>query len=186
MPVYVIPGNHDERGALSTEFGDHHYLPHTGQAVHYVAGNHDVRLIALDTAIAGEDGGALGDDQLDWLEITLGAEPYNPTLLFMHHPPVKTGICYMDKIALDQPSARRLAKIIERHPQVERITCGHVHRSMQARWHGTTVSICPSTAFQYSFELRPDMRATATAEPPAYQLHYWNGAELVTHTLAIA
>jgi len=30
IPVYLIPGNHDERGALAREFGDHAYLPRDG------------------------------------------------------------------------------------------------------------------------------------------------------------
>jgi len=186
MPVCLIPGNHDQREALCAEFGDYAYLPRSSQMIRYVVDNYSVRLVALDTMVAGEEGGALGADQLDWLEATLQAEPRKPTLVFMHHPPVLTGICYMDEIALDQPSVERLAQIIERHPQAEHITCGHVHRGMQARWHGTTVSICPSTAFQYSLDFRPDASATVTGEPPAYQLHYWNGTELVTHTVEVA
>jgi 3',5'-cyclic AMP phosphodiesterase CpdA len=186
MPVYVIPGNHDVRAMMCEAFGDLLDLPRPDQLVHYAVERHDTRLVALDTAVAGEDGGALGADQLDWLETTLGAEPHKPTLVFMHHPPVKTGTCYMDEIALDQTSAGRLALIIERHPQVERIACGHVHRGMQARWHGTSVSICPSTAFQYGLDLRPDAPVAVTGEPPAYQLHYQNGAELVTHTMVVS
>ncbi|MDP2241334.1 MAG: phosphodiesterase [Burkholderiales bacterium] len=185
MPVHVIPGNHDERGLLCAGFGDHFYLPRPGQAVHYVVEYHEVRLVALDTVVPGEDGGALGSDQLDWLEATLAAGPHQPTLVFMHHPPVRTGTHYMDEIRLDQPSSERLARIIGRHPQVERITCGHVHRGMLARWHGTTVSICPSTAFQYGLDLRSEPSVSVTSEPPAYQLHYWNGAELVTHTVVV-
>ncbi len=185
MPVYVIPGNHDERGLLCAEFSDHFYLPRPGQTVHYVVEYPEARLVALDTVVAGETGGALGADQLDWLEATLGAVPKKPTMVFMHHPPVRTGTRFMDEIVLDETSAERLARVIGRHPQVERITCGHVHRSMQARWHGTMVSICPSTAFQYSFDLRPDAPATVTGEPPAYQLHYWNGTGLVTHTVGV-
>lgn len=185
MPVYMIPGNHDERGLLCAEFSDHFYLPRPGQKVRYVIEYLDARLIALDTAVSGEDGGALDADQLDWLETTLAAEPNKQALVFMHHPPLNTGIRYMDEIALDQPSSEQLARIIERHPQVARITCGHVHRGMLAHWHGTTVSICPSTAFQYGLDLRATPSVSTTGEPPAYQLHYWNGAELVTHTVAV-
>lgn len=185
MPVHVIPGNHDERGLLCAGFSDHFYLPRPGQPVRYAVEYEDARLVALDSTVAGEEGGALDAGQLDWLETTLAAGPHKPTVVFMHHPPVRTGTRYMDEIALDQQSAGRLGRIIERHPQVERITCGHVHRGMLARWHGTTVSICPSTAFQYSFDLRPDAPTTVTGEPPAYQLHYWDGAALVTHTVAV-
>lgn len=186
MPVYLIPGNHDQREALCAEFGDHAYLPRPGQMLRYVVDKHGMRLVALDTMVAGEDGGTLGADQLDWLEATLRAEPRKPTLVFMHHPPVKTGIRYLDAIALDDASTERLGGIIERHPQVERVICGHVHRGIQTRWRGTTISICPSTAFQYSLDFRPDASATVTGEAPAYQLHYWNGTELVTHTVMVA
>jgi len=38
MPVYLIPGNHDDRDALAREFGDHAYLPREGRFLHYVLG----------------------------------------------------------------------------------------------------------------------------------------------------
>lgn len=185
MPLYVIPGNHDERAALCAAFRDHAYLPRVGEPVRYAVDDFDVRLIALDTVIPGADGGTLDDAQLDWLDATLSAAPGSPTLVLMHHPPFKTGIRCMDEIALDAASASRLGVVIERHRQVERIVCGHVHRGIQARWRGTAVSVCPSTAFQYILDLREKGFNSATGEPPAYQAHYWNGAELVTHTIAV-
>ena len=106
-------------------------------------------------------------------------------LVFLHPPPVMTGIRCMDEIALEASSAVRLGAIVAREPRIERIVCGHVHRGIQARWHGTVVSICPSTAFQGVLNLRGDAFDAATDEPPAYQVHYWNGAELVTHTVAV-
>lgn len=185
MPLYVIPGNHDERAALCAGFPDHAYLPRAGEPVRYTVDEFEVRLIALDTVIPGADGGTLDDAQLDWLDAALSAAPGRPTLVLMHHPPFKTGIRCMDEIALDAASACRLGVIIERHRQVERIVCGHVHRGIQARWRGTAVSVCPSTAFQYMLDLREQGFNAATREPPAYQAHYWNGAELVTHTIAV-
>lgn len=185
MPVYLIPGNHDERAALCAEFHDHAYLPCPGRAVRYVVDKHDVRLVALDTAVTGESGGDLDAEQLDWLEATLESGPHKPTLVFMHHPPFKTGMRYLDAMALSDAGARRLGGIIERHHQVERIVCGHVHRGIQARWRGTTVSICPSTAFQATLNFLESGFVASANEPPAYQVHYWNGAELVTHTVTV-
>lgn len=185
MPLYLIPGNHDDRAALCAEFQDHAYLPPAGEPVRYAVEDLDVRLIALDTLISGADGGTLDSGQLDWLDATLSAAPARPTLVLMHHPPFKTGIRCMDEIALDAVSASRLGAIIERHRQVERIVCGHVHRGILARWRGTVVSVCPSTAFQYLLDLREKGLNASTREPPAYQAHYWNGTELVTHTVAV-
>lgn len=185
MPLYLIPGNHDNRAALCAGFRDHAYLPRPGEAVRYAVENFNVRLIALDTVIPGEDGGTLDHAQLEWLEAVLGAATDKPALVFMHHPPFKTGIRGMDEIALDEDSAASLGLIIERHPQVERIVCGHVHRGIQARWSGTLVSVCPSTAFQCIFDPSRDSFDASIHEPPAYQMHYWNGAQLVTHTIAV-
>jgi 3',5'-cyclic-AMP phosphodiesterase len=153
--------------------------------VHYAVEQHPVRLLALDTVVPGSDGGALDAAQLDWLAAQLTAAPRRPTVIFMHHPPFDTGFRALDRIRLDAPSAERLGAIVVRHPQIERIVCGHVHRSIQARWSGTTVSVCPSTAYQALLDLGGEQYAIALEEPPAYQLHFWNGAELVTHTVAV-
>lgn len=185
MPVYLIPGNHDDRAALCSEFRDHAYLPRPGEPVRYAVEQYPVRLLALDTVVPGADGGALDAAQLDWLDAQLAVVSGRPVLIFMHHPPIKTGIRCMDEIGLDATSAGRLGTIVERHHQIERITCGHVHRGIQARWRGTTVSVCPSTAFQGILNLHADEFDAAADEPPAYQLHYWNGSELVTHTVSV-
>lgn len=47
------------------------------------------------------------------------------------------------------------------------------------------MSICPGVAFQARVDLRAEGGFSATQEPPAYQTHYWNGAELVTHTVSL-
>lgn len=185
MPVYLIPGNHDERGTLCAEFGDHRYLPVPGQTVCYAVEDHEVRLIALDTVVPGADWGALDSAQLEWFEAALTAAPEKPTLVFMHHPPFHTGLRYMDELALDGASSSRFGQILERYSCVERVVCGHVHRGVQARWRGTLVSICPSTAFQTRLDLEGGAFAASMAEPPAFQVHYWNGSELVTHTLQV-
>lgn len=184
MPVYLMPGNHDDRNALRAEFVDHHYFPPQG-ALHYVLESQPVRLVMLDTVVPGGDGGVLGAEQLKWLAQALKSEPDKPTLIFMHHPPIATGIRYMDEIALAQEDAARLGTIISGHAQVERVACGHLHRAVEARWSGTVVGICPSATFQSASSLAGDKFIPAADEPPAYQLHYWNRARLITHTLQV-
>ena len=184
MPVYLIPGNHDERGALRAAFPDHAYLPAGSGPVRYAVEGFPVCLLALDTSVPGATGGALDAGQLDWLDAQLAASPRRPTLIFMHHPPFRTGIPHMDRIGLDAASAERFGAVVARHRQIERVTCGHVHRDIRARWNGVVVSVCPSTAFQYNLDLAAE-GLKPTDEPPACQLHYWNGSELVTHTVAV-
>jgi Icc protein len=185
VPIYVIPGNHDDRRAMRTAFADHAYLGGGEGPICYALEEHELALIALDTLVPDADGGLLDAAQLAWLETTMRRLAQRTLFIFMHHPPVMTGIRCMDEIALEPRSAARLGDLVARHGRVERIVCGHVHRSIQARWNGTLVSVCPSTAYQGILNLRGDMYDAATAEPPAYQVHFWNDAELVTHTVAV-
>jgi 3',5'-cyclic AMP phosphodiesterase CpdA len=185
MPLYLIPGNHDDRDALRNAFADHAYLGPAGEPARYSIAGHALRLIALDTTVRGETGGALDEAQLEWLDKELAAAPREPALVFLHHPPFRTGIARMDTIGLAAESAERLGGVVSRHAQVQLLTCGHVHRAIQVRWHGTVASVCPSTAFQYSLNLADSRLEPSPHEPPAYQLHCWNGSELVTHTVAV-
>ncbi len=184
MPVYVIPGNHDEREALRRIFSHHDYLPRDGRFLNYVVEGYPVRLIALDTVIPGEPGGRIDDEQLDWLAARLDEARETPTVILMHHPPFETGIVHMDE--MNCAGADGLGALIARHPQVERILCGHVHRPIQVRWNGTIVSIAPSTAFQVALDLGPEGPARWLPEPPAFQLHLWRpGTGLVSHMVYV-
>ena len=179
MPVCLIPGNHDLRAALRGAFPDHGYLPGEGFLQYTVEGM-PVRLIALDTLVEGKHHGALCDVRLDWLEARL-AEQDGPTLLFMHHPPFDVGIERMDGMGLTEGGAR-LSALVRRHPNVERIVCGHIHRPIQMRWAGTLASIAPSTAHQVALDLRAGAKLALRMEPPGVVLHQWRpGSGLVTH-----
>ena len=85
---------------------------------------------------------------------------------------------------IDLPSDG-LAEVIARHPQVERLISGHIHRPITARFAGTVATTCPSTAHQIALDLAPDARDAFVMEPPAFQLHRWDGRALVTHTVYV-
>jgi 3',5'-cyclic AMP phosphodiesterase CpdA len=182
-PVYVIPGNHDDRDALRAGFADHAYLPRAG-FLHYAIEAHAVRLIGLDSTEPGEAGGRLCATRLAWLADTLARAPTTPTIVFVHHPPFATGIAHMDKIALADPAP--LAALIARHAQVERLLCGHLHRPIQTRWAGTLASTAPAPCHQVVLDLAPDGPAAFALEPPGYQLHLWRpDTGVVSHTVTL-
>ena len=181
MPVYLIPGNHDERGALRAAFADHAYLAQSRDAIQYAIDAHPVRIVALDTVIPGESGGELGQDSVAWLDRTLAQAPGRPTVVLMHHPPFTTFIGHMDKYGLRDPGP--LAGVIRRHPQVERILCGHVHRAIEVRFAGTIAATAPSCAHQVSLDVGVNAPGRFVMEPPAYRLHaYTPETGLVSHT----
>lgn len=184
MPVYLIPGNHDERGALREAFPDHPYLNQWPPFVQYAIEDWPLRIVALDTLIPGQSGGELCGERLAWLERSLAAQPEKPTLVIMHHPPFPTLISHMDKLGL--PGTEALAKVIARHPQVERVLCGHIHRSIQVRFGGTIASTCPSPVHQVALNFEPGAPLSFAMEPPGYQLHAWReGFGVISHTLPI-
>lgn len=180
MPVYVIPGNHDDREVMREAFGDHVYLPRQS-FLQYAIDDFPLRLIALDTVIPMRTEGELCSARLAWLETTLAQAPKKPTLVFMHHPPFATGIPHMDHYGLVNPND--FAAIVEKHPQVQRIVCGHVHRAIQSQFAGTLALTCPGAAHQIHFDMADDAPAAFTFEPAGLMLHLWNGLSLATHTL---
>ncbi len=180
MPVYLIPGNHDRRENLRTVFADHGYLPPGDGFLHYVIEGHPVRLIGLDTLVAGETHGEMCEARLGWLEARLAEAPDQPTLLFMHHPPFATGLRAMDLINCRGGDA--MAALVRRYPAIERVICGHHHRPIQTRWAGSVGSIAPSTAHQVMLEFGDASESRIRMEPPGYHLHLWTAeAGLVTH-----
>jgi 3',5'-cyclic AMP phosphodiesterase CpdA len=183
MPVHLIPGNHDKRDALRDTMVDHLYLPQ-GAFLHYAIDDWPLRLVGLDTVVAGEGRGELCEQRLAWLEHTLAAQPEKPTMLFMHHPPIRTQIAHMDQVGLT--GIEGFAAVLKRFENVERVTCGHVHRTMTIRLGGTVVVTCPSTAHQVVLDIRPDAPAVFDLGTPGFMLHHWDeAAGLRTHTVLL-
>lgn len=184
IPLCMMPGNHDRRAPLRQVFADHAYLGAAGR-MHYHRDVRGLRLIALDSVIEGREGGDLDEAQLQWLDGLLRDAPGQTALVLLHHPPVATGFSRMDRISVATESAAQLGRVIAGHPQVRAVLCGHVHRSVQAVWQGVQVSVCPSAAFQARLHLGRGRFEAALDEPPAYQLHYWDGRNLATHTVTV-
>ena len=178
-PAYLLPGNHDDREAMRVAFPDHTYL-HTQPAfVQYRVELEDFAVVALDTVVTGKSHGVLDGDRLAWLRDHL--DHSTPTIIAMHHPPFITGIEGMDQVGLLE-GASELETLLSKHHNIERIVCGHLHRSIQARFANTFASTCPGPAHQIALNLAPGAASAWNFEPPGYQLHAWQGGRLVTHT----
>lgn len=183
MPVYLMPGNHDDRAMLRAAFADHPWLSAWPPFVQYVIEDFPLRLVMLDSVEEGSEEGRLCVDRLRWLEETLAAAPAKPTVVCVHHPPFTTLMPDMDRIGLIQGRAV-LAATLARHPNVEALLCGHVHRMVVTRFAGTIAMTAPSTAHQIALDFEPGP-ARYTLEPPAFLLHAWTpDSGVVTHTVS--
>ena len=132
------------------------------------------------TFVPGHHHGMMCEERLRWLDDTLSARRDCPTLIFMHHPPFRTGVQWMDASGLH--GGRTMEEIVRRHRQVVRVACGHIHRPIHVAWGGTIASTSPSTCHQVALNLAGQDGFEFTMEPRAVQLHVWDDSYgLVSH-----
>jgi 3',5'-cyclic-AMP phosphodiesterase len=180
-PVFVIPGNHDRREVLLRTFASEDYMPPLGAPfINYVIDRFPLRLIGLDTTVPEHDYGMMCEQRLRWLDETLSARSDSPTLIFMHHPPFRTGVQWMDAAGLQ--GSRMMEQVLLHHRQVVRVACGHIHRPIYLAWAGTIVSTSPSTCHQCPLNLTGHGGLEYIMEPRAVQVHVWDDSYgLISH-----
>jgi 3',5'-cyclic-AMP phosphodiesterase len=180
-PLYVLPGNHDDRRALHRNFG----VPGgDGEPVRYSVDLGPLRLIVLDTTRPGEDSGALEGDQLDWIDAELAEAPEQPTLIAMHHPPLVIGVPAWDEIGLAASDRRALGDVIDRHAQVRRLACGHFHSTITGELAGRSVLVVPSTYVQTRLDFSAK-EVELTSEHAGFALHAVVDGELISHVKTV-
>ena len=187
IPYRLLAGNWDERAALLAAF------PDTATAdgfVQFELAFPGLRIIALDTTEPGRHGGAFCAARGAWLSAQLDADPATPVLIAMHHPPIISGLDWLDG-GEQAPWTERLRTALAGRPQVRAIIAGHLHRTVHTSFAGVPLSVCQSSAPAVSLDLRaidpeqPDGRAMVQAEPPAYALHRWSGGQFTSHFEAV-
>ena len=183
FPVWPMVGNHDTREALVEAFPQ---VRLEGGFLHYAIEGQGLRVLLLDTLESGRHGGAFCEARAEWLTAQLDAAPGTPTLIFMHHPPVVSGIEWMDPTP-DEAWILRFGAVVEGRSQILAIHCGHLHRPLATSFRGIPLHVTSSVAPLVAMDLRaidkdvPDGRDLITTEPPTYAMHRWDGTNLVTH-----
>jgi Icc protein len=173
----VLPGNHDLRAQLREAFG----LPgRGGDPVSHAVDLGPLRLVCLDSTIPGSEGGALDEGRIEWLDAVLGEQREQPTLLAMHHPPLRTETPGFERISLAPEAQAALAEVLVRHPQVLRVVAGHVHRTIVAELAGRAVLTVPSTYLQAALDFTSTGIAMR-ADPPAFAVHALRDGNLASH-----
>ena len=185
--VWPMVGNHDTREALLEVFPD---VGLDGGFLQYAVEGEGLRVLLLDTLELGRHAGAFCEERAAWLTAQLDAHPDTPTLIFMHHPPVVSGIDWMDPDP-NEGWVQRFGATVEGRRNILAIHCGHLHRPLATSFRGIPLHVTPSVAPLVSLDLRPvdpgrpDGRDLITTEPPSYALHRWDGRALVSHYEAV-
>lgn len=89
----------------------------------------------------------------------------------------------MDSIALDVGDRIALEALLDRHPQVQSIACGHVHTTTMSSFAGRPLLICPSTNSAVRLDLRPrdDIPFAPADQPLRFALHTLIDGRLLSH-----
>jgi 3',5'-cyclic AMP phosphodiesterase CpdA len=170
--VLTCPGNHDVRGPYESVLLGR--AP-SGGAVnegHELAG---VLVAMCDSSRPGRADGLLDDGTLAWLD---GVLTGRRALVCFHHPPAPMHQPMIDEILLTDPGG--LAGVLDRHPGVVAVLCGHAHTAAATTFAGRPCHVAPGVVS--TLRLREEHAGALDYElPPAVALHVLDGDRLTTH-----
>ena len=141
VPVYCLPGNHDEIPAMQAALAGPPFQI-CGTAEHG-----SWTLVLLDSYQHGMASGRLSPAELQRLDLALTAAVGRHVLVCLHHHPVATGSRWLDAVALD--NAEQLFDVLDRHANVRVLLWGHVHQVFDGVRRGVRLLSTPATCAQF-------------------------------------
>jgi len=171
-PVYVLPGNKDDRTNLRSAFSAEGYFTAGCDFIDYVIEDYPVRLIALDTLSPGHGRGDFRREQGDHLIKLIGSEPHKPIAIFTHHPPFEVTVG-PDRLHFETTEGiARLGDALQRGGRIVAVFSGHVHRAAAGRIGRIPASVVPCIATTLRRGEYPPRMKTR----PVYHLHRFDPA----------
>lgn len=135
----VLSGNHDDPTLMAKVFERGPLLK--GQELYFKREYRGRTLLFLDTTTY-----AVSAPQLEWLSQELAAID-GPALVFMHHPPLRSGVPFMDSKHYLR-NMESVQEVFFRHPHPVQVFTGHYHVDKAVQKQNLTVYITPSCFFQ--------------------------------------
>lgn len=140
VPIYVLPGNHDDPALMTAALNRSHLSVQT-----HISLDH-WQIIMLDSTIQGSECGELKPSQLKLLEQTLENHPDLYTLVCLHHQPIAIGSQWLDTM---QVNNRPFMRLIEANPRIKAVLWGHVHQAFQHQSGDRYWLATPATCRQF-------------------------------------
>jgi 3',5'-cyclic AMP phosphodiesterase CpdA len=152
LKVLVAAGNHDNVSNMSAELpafsGGLEDLPPGAWAPAIVSSPAGVCLF-LDTTTPNAGHGSFDHSRARDLERRLSRCQGRDIFLFMHHPPFRVGVPFVDVVRLLNPEP--LYAVLDKFkPNIRHIFLGHLHTAVNGAWRGLPFSVIRSTAHQIS------------------------------------
>ncbi|QRF54048.1 metallophosphoesterase [Rhizobium rosettiformans] len=181
-PVLVVPGNSDNRRALSSAFMNRHGQVDSREAIHFRAEFGAIRLVGLDTTLYGSAAGDVAR-HLDWLNQALYLPGAQSTLIFTHHHVVPCGIPPIDAV-IAQGREELSALLTQRSVRPLAISSGHVHRPMSATLAAIPTHICGSICAANPLWFGGPT-APAVNDPPMIMVHRFSSDGLISSHVGV-
>jgi len=168
VPVFVLPGNHDDPELMLDMFSDRTWFPANGETFQYAVEVDSFRLLALNSHIRGSELPEFDGAHLDWLVDELPRSK-RPTLIAIHHPPMVTGVEFIDMGGTAW--FQGLKEVLEGEHNVHLVICGHCHTDMAGRIANVPVYMSGSVAHQLIAARNLDIAPSFEAHSVAPVLH---------------
>lgn len=172
IPFKLMMGNHDDRTNFFACFPEQVMPSGFVQSSDFID---DAQIICLDTLQEGQVAGFLCDRRLEWLDYVLDKE--KDLYLFLHHPSFPIGAPALDGVRLQ--NSHDLYAILAKHPRVQHIFAGHVHRPTSGIYNGICFSTVKSTCVQSALTFRGGF--ASNNEAPAYAIYLKENGSSVLH-----
>lgn len=166
-PVYVLPGNKDDRTNLREAFSGYGYFSPDSDFIEYAIDHYPVRLIALDTLSPNSNKGDFCSERIKHLTDLIDMETTKPIAVFTHHPPfdVPVGPDPVNFVSPEIVSA--LSRALQHSGRVVAVFSGHVHRATVGYIGNIPATVVPCIATT----LRKDKFPAHMKRHPVYYVH---------------
>lgn len=141
LPVYWIPGNHDDPKTMAKM-----YPRNNISNLKHIVLEH-WHIILLDSKKPHAVEGFLDESQLRFMQHCLDMYPEHHAIVIFHHQPIPVGCVWLDRLGLT--NADEMWNIIGKYPRAKHILFGHVHQQNEGEKNGVKYFSPPSTCIQF-------------------------------------
>lgn len=141
VPVYCIPGNHDDVGLMMSVYP----LGPISMQRHVVLKSWQI--IMLNSQKPGKVQGRLDQSQLAFLSQCLETHPEHDAMVVFHHHITPIGSAWLDQLGVENPDD--FWAVAKRFPKLKLVVTGHVHQASEHIVHGIPCYTVPSTCVQF-------------------------------------
>ncbi len=149
IPVYVLPGNHDDAGAMHDALVDENisFVDSVRVGAWY--------FMFVNTQVVGESYGFISADEMSLLRTNLKSAGDSPVVVALHHTPMQ--ICPRMNCQLQNLS--EFNQLVHGFPGIKAVIAGHTHIDAEKNNASHIQYTTPSTFAQFAHDLACDSDA---------------------------